>query len=299
MNRGTSVTRAAAVAVFIFHSFYATASDEKLENDLRHIYEHQLLSLRNASFGKTLSFDSSGKPTDHAIAGPWSTCGLLQAQKLRVTKDGIEIQGKRVILALRSGVDRQAATPAKLQVVPVLTDQGVRIRMQISPVNLQQVNDTLAKVFQGGQLLERVAGYWKPITNDLEAFRQSTPDAVVAELEGNRPVYLVNQGVVEQPRPIHTPDPEYTEAARHERLQGTTVLSIVVNENGFPEMLEIVRGLGEGLDLQALLAVASWRFNPAVRDGKPVAVLIKAEVRSNCSDAAYPQTHSDSGASFA
>jgi hypothetical protein len=151
MNQVASATRAAAVAVLIFHSFYATAGDEKLENDLRHIYEHQLLSLRNAYFGKTLSFDSSGTAIDHAIAGPWSTCGLLQAQKLRLTKDGVEIQGKRVILALRSGgVDRQTATPAKLQVVPVLTDQGVRIRMQISPVNLQQVNDTLAKVSKVG-----------------------------------------------------------------------------------------------------------------------------------------------------
>jgi periplasmic protein TonB len=116
------------------------------------------------------------------------------------------------------------------------------------------------------------------MTNDLEAFRQSTPDAVVAELEGNRPVYLVNRGVVEPPRAIFMPDPEYPEAARLQRLQGTTVLSVVVNENGFPEMLEIVRGLGEGLDLQALLAVASWRFNPGVRDGKPVAVLINVEV---------------------
>ena len=279
MRRVLTVTRSAAIAVLTIHSLYTRAADEKLENNLRHIYEHQLLSLRNPYFGKTLSFDSSGRPTNHVVAGPWSTCGLLQAQRVRLRQDGIEIEGKRVILALRSGgVDGHTSTPAKLQVAPVLTDQGVHIRMQLLPVNVKQVNDALAQVFQGGQLMDRVSDYWKQVTDDLKGFRQSTPNAVVGELEGNRPVYLVNPGVVEPPRTIHAPDPEYTEAARNKRIQGTTVLSIVVNEKGFPEMLEIVRGLGEGLDIQALLAVATWRFDPAVKDGKPIAVLVNVEV---------------------
>jgi TonB family protein len=56
------------------------------------------------------------------------------------------------------------------------------------------------------------------------------------------------------------------------------VISVVVNEKGFPEMLEIVRGLGEGLDIEALVTVARWRFNPALKDGKAVAVLVNVEV---------------------
>jgi hypothetical protein len=36
--------------------------------------------------------------------------------------------------------------------------------------------------------------------------------------------------------------------------------------------------LEEGLDTQALLAVASWRFKPAIKDGHPVAVIINVEV---------------------
>jgi TonB family protein len=273
-----SVIRAAASVVLALSSLHATAADPTLEKELRQLYERQLLSLRNPSFGKTLSFDSSGAPNDRIVAGPWSTCGLLQAQRLRLSHEGLEIEGKRVILALRSEGEGQTATPAKLQIVPLLTDQSVRIRVQLLPVNIKQINETLAKVFQGGQLMNRVSAYWKPMTNDFKAFRQATPNAVVAELEGNRPVYLVNPAVMQPPRGIHMPDPEYTEAARNKRIQGTTVLSIVVNEKGFPEILEIVRSLGEGLDIQALLAVASWRFDPAIEDGKPVAVLINVEV---------------------
>jgi len=253
--------------------------DEKnLENTFRHLYEGGLLSLRTPYFGKSLDFNSSGLPLSHLVAGPWSTCGLVQVQKLRVNQHGVEIDGKRVILALRSGErDRHAATPAKLQVVPILTTRDVRIRVQMSPENQEQINNSLAQIFQGGQLLDRVSTYWKPMTSDLKAFRESTPNAVVGELEGNRPVYLGGPGVV-PPKAVASPDPEYTEAARHQRLHGTTVLSVVVNEKGFPEMLEIVRGLGEGLDIEALVTVANWRFDPALKDGKPVAVLINIEV---------------------
>jgi protein TonB len=65
---------------------------------------------------------------------------------------------------------------------------------------------------------------------------------------------------------------------QHQRLEGTAVIPVVVNEKSFPEMLEIVRGLGEGLDIEALVTVAGWRFDPALKAGKPVAVLVNVEV---------------------
>jgi protein TonB len=112
----------------------------------------------------------------------------------------------------------------------------------------------------------------------MKVLRDSTPSAIVAELEGNRPVYLVNPGKVDPPQPIHTPDPEYTDSARRQRVEGKTIVLVVVDEKGFPEVLEITKGLGEGLDLLALTAVAGWTFKPAMKNGEPVAVLINVEV---------------------
>ncbi len=40
----------------------------------------------------------------------------------------------------------------------------------------------------------------------------------------------------------------------------------------------MIRSLGLGLDEQALDAVAQWRFEPALDDGKPVAVQATIEV---------------------
>jgi outer membrane biosynthesis protein TonB len=40
----------------------------------------------------------------------------------------------------------------------------------------------------------------------------------------------------------------------------------------------IVQILGDGLGEAAAKAVSGWKFNPAMRDGKPVPVLISIEV---------------------
>jgi TonB family protein len=40
----------------------------------------------------------------------------------------------------------------------------------------------------------------------------------------------------------------------------------------------IYRMLGEGLDANAMEAIRSWRFKPATKDGKPVAVYSMIEV---------------------
>jgi TonB family protein len=257
------------------------AQDRKnLENDLKHAFEQHFLSLRTPYVGSRLQFDSSGNLVGNVVVGPWSTCGVIQAEKLVVGLDHLEIDGKRVILALRSReTGKQPSSPSQdVQITPLVTGDRLRIFVEISSLDAAGVNKILSQVFQGGQLSERMASYWKPRTTDLKAFRRNTPNAIVAELEGNRPVYLVNPGVVDPPKPTHTPDPTYTDAARRNRLAGTTVLLVAVNEKGLPEILEITRGLGEGLDIQALAAVAGWRFKPALKDGQPVVVLINVEV---------------------
>jgi TonB family protein len=280
-----SIVRVCRIVVLIFLSCsvvctcYASNKDEKdLEESLRDVYEQKLVSLRNPYFGKVLHFDSSGTPTNGVVAGPWSTCGLLRVQKLKVTNDVLELDGRRVILALRSDETEQQAVPPETEAIPVQTEQAVVIKIRVSPMNLEQVNESLPKIFQGGQLLERVAAYWRPLTHDLKTFKKNHPGGAVGILEGNRPVYLMNPGKTNPPKVIRAPDPEYSEEARKKGIEGTTLLSVVVNEKGFPEVLKIVRGLEGGLDIQALVAVANWQFDPALMAGKPVALLINVQV---------------------
>jgi TonB family protein len=91
------------------------------------------------------------------------------------------------------------------------------------------------------------------------------------------PVYRVGQGVT-APRAIQMSEPEYSEAARKVRYQGTCVLSLVVNAEGQPEDIKIERAIGLGLDAKAVDAVKRWRFQPAMKNGVPVAASIRVEV---------------------
>ncbi|HEY6768828.1 MAG TPA: energy transducer TonB [Candidatus Sulfotelmatobacter sp.] len=85
-------------------------------------------------------------------------------------------------------------------------------------------------------------------------------------------------GGISAPQAVATPDPEYTEEARRAKTQGTCVLWMIVDADGRPRDIRVVRGLGFGLDAKAIEAVKQWRFEPAKKDGQPVNVQISVEV---------------------
>lgn len=85
-------------------------------------------------------------------------------------------------------------------------------------------------------------------------------------------------GGVSAPRAVHTPDPEYSAEARKAKYQGTVVLWLIVDPEGRPRDIKVARQLGMGLDQKAMEAVRNWRFEPAMKDGQPVAVQINVEV---------------------
>src|SRR5689334_5013546 len=85
-------------------------------------------------------------------------------------------------------------------------------------------------------------------------------------------------GGVSAPRALFAPDPEYSEEARKAKCQGTVVLWVVVGPDGRPHEIRIQRQLGMGLDEKAIEAVRQWKFEPAKKDGNPVAVQINVEV---------------------
>src|SRR5206468_9141594 len=80
------------------------------------------------------------------------------------------------------------------------------------------------------------------------------------------------------PRVLYNPDPEYTEEARKAKYQGVVVLWLIVGQDGRTKDIRISRSLGMGLDQKAVEAVKLWKFEPAKKDGAPVAVQMNVEV---------------------
>jgi TonB family protein len=85
-------------------------------------------------------------------------------------------------------------------------------------------------------------------------------------------------GGVSAPKVISAADPQYTKEAQKAKYQGIVVLALIVTPQGDTRDIRVVRKLGMGLDEKAIEAVKKWKFEPAMKDGKPVAVAINVEV---------------------
>jgi periplasmic protein TonB len=85
-------------------------------------------------------------------------------------------------------------------------------------------------------------------------------------------------GGVSPPRIIYQIDPEFSEEARKAKYQGTVIVATEIGPDGRVHNARIARSLGLGLDEKAIEAVRQWKFEPAKKDGQPVAVLVNVEV---------------------
>ena len=85
-------------------------------------------------------------------------------------------------------------------------------------------------------------------------------------------------GGVAAPEVIHSVEPEFTEDARRANFQGSVSIKLIVDSQGTPQDVRLVRHLGMGLDEKAIEAVKQYRFKPAMYQGHPVSVQIVIDV---------------------
>ena len=81
------------------------------------------------------------------------------------------------------------------------------------------------------------------------------------------------------PIPVFRPDPAYTDEARAAGLEGSVVLEFEVNAEGLAQNIKVIKGLGMGLDEQAVKTLSQWKFRPAIRDGKPASQSFTTSMR--------------------
>ena len=76
------------------------------------------------------------------------------------------------------------------------------------------------------------------------------------------------------------PPPHYPATARRRGYQGTVVLAVMVSETGSTQQIQIAASSGYAiLDKAAMKAVYDWRFSPATRFGRPLAMRVKIPVQ--------------------
>jgi TonB family protein len=81
------------------------------------------------------------------------------------------------------------------------------------------------------------------------------------------------------PEILSSPRPVYTAEAKAARIEGMVLLQAVIGEDGNVLSVEVIQGVGYGLDEAAANAVRTqWKFRAGTKDGQPVKVRVKVEI---------------------
>jgi TonB family protein len=77
-------------------------------------------------------------------------------------------------------------------------------------------------------------------------------------------------GNVAAPVPVHKVDPKYPSTMVEERIEGEVILYGVIRQNGTVDSIQLVRGVDDRLNANAVDAFKEWKFEPATREGQAV-----------------------------
>jgi TonB family protein len=87
-----------------------------------------------------------------------------------------------------------------------------------------------------------------------------------ANSEGPRPA----SSDVSAPGPLRKIDPKYPPTLIKEHVEGEVVLYAVIRRDGSVDSIQLVRGIDDQLDANAMGALSQWKFRPATKQGTPV-----------------------------
>jgi TonB family protein len=75
---------------------------------------------------------------------------------------------------------------------------------------------------------------------------------------------------ISDPVPVRKVDPKYPPVLINERVEGEVVLYAVIRSDGSVDSIQLIRGIDEQLDANAMDALSQWKFRPAAKQGTPV-----------------------------
>jgi len=285
MGRGSAFICAFLVVVAL-----QLHADHSVAHELSHELRGKVFLVRNFYRGDRLQYDSAGQPLGSPPTGSWTVDGALGISKVNISHNRLQIHSKRYFLS---------PTPAGYELLPSERELTIEVNVGSQAITVESVHALMNHVFLPPQdrAADLVPAYWKPCfgaqTTAAPAcrmsphiaplFRFASPlqaaSAVVdaTKVSADQSIVKIGNGVT-PPRAIYAPDPEYSEEARRERVQGIVVIELVVDKSGRPRDIKLASPIGYGLDEKAMDTVKTWKFEPSRRGGEPVAVYANIEV---------------------
>lgn len=272
----------AIVVLWAFTAIAFAAGTGNLEQELQSKYKDKVVMLRNYYCGQKLKFDANENLVSGGESGPWTVCRDIRIEGIKATEGKITIAGRRIYLRYDSKqrefrdvtLDIPNVEKQKKQYQDMLDAQKVVIEARLpAGADNSTIESSMNRLFYASDqdFLGSVLGIWRTFFHSTDKTETST----------SQPVEHVGKNNVTRPESIYTPDPNYSDEARKAKYQGILALNLIVDSSGAVSNVSVIRPLGMGLDERAAAQVATWKFKPALKDGKPVPVEVSVEVSFN------------------
>jgi TonB family protein len=87
---------------------------------------------------------------------------------------------------------------------------------------------------------------------------------------GDNPHHAQQTAELSGPVPLQKVDPQYPPTLISERVAGEVILYAVIRRDGSVDSIQLVRGIDQQLDANAIKALRQWKFRPGAKQGTPV-----------------------------
>lgn len=287
-----SPSRLLFTVISILFLFSSACLANPLKDKLRSEFKDRSYVIKGFPQDKDLEVDSNFQPTRKWHEGIWTTSSLL-VEDVKANDHNVEFLGHRIGFLY----DAKAG-----KMIKVKLDDEIDLKIKdVAGMNPDELIKNIKKqvlLSDPIDIADVLPGPWKPYFSgdfkpDAEGKIHFHPPGLVAnsaegknvqsvevagKLADGETLYKVSTNKIDAPKPIRTPDPQYSQIARKTRTEGVMVLWAIVGKEGNVDKVFVQRPLGLGLDEEAMAAVEKWKFQPARRNGEPVAVQINVEV---------------------
>jgi hypothetical protein len=182
-----------------------------------------------------------------------------------------ETKGKHGPQAHPDNAPNAAATPsssAAIQPPPAEpTHHGAPVTTSEAHAN-QELAQALDRVFASGiddRMIATLPDYWKLFYKAIAEHKDYKP---------NDPAVLLQNQVDQKARLISVFEPPSNEYAQNNGVAGMAMYHVVIAADGKPADIAVGRPIGFGLDENAVKSIREATFQPAMKDGKPVPVML-------------------------
>ncbi len=266
---------------------WALAGDPpKIQADLQQQYAGKVVFLRDFYTDSSVAYDVDGKVLGNPTRGYGAVDGSVHVTKLTLTPDSLVIEGDTPIPVWSTDSQELSWIPSswKRTITAKLRSAddapGVLNLIFLRPnEHLDTCNATDRQRFiENAALRVKKAGKKDPKRSEDET-RHATAVADLYRfcLPTGETAYEVGMGLL-PPKPLHVPDPSFTQSASRKHLDGFEVASMIVDASGRATSIVLLgKPLPEGLAEEAWKTLRTWKFEPAKFQGDSLPVQIYVE----------------------